>query len=888
MKKLILLPVFVGLLLFGGIVFSDNKVSAATGAVVDRSTIKIGERIFFDSDIDDTFDYEEQDAEDGCPDTIRGFSNNNLEGTKTPSEATIVISSDGGAGSSACTDREEKITFGTSKTNFTKAFAWVDENTIKGSDGKLTFTRDGSTSTFVSNKKSTDNTTGVACSDTITISSDNKSLSLVERKSLQSEDHDYDWYPFNPQDRKLNNSSQCWEAPKINSIAISGTPTDGSEGVSGSTSTGVQTAPSCESEGGSLSWIICPILFFVDGVIRGLDDIIQKLLIVPNDYVDEAKNPELRLAWSRIRNIAYVVLIPIMLVMVISTALGFEFISAYTVKKAMPRLIAAVLFMTLSYDICKFLIVLTNDVGTGIYGLITGAFGSPDVSIQSIFNPSGGDSLTTGSLLLGGGFIASAFVSIGIILSYAFVALVGLLMGFFLLAFRQILIIALMVLAPVAILAWIFPGNDKLWKLWWGSFSKLLLLFPLIMVLIASGKSFALLASSTNDDFVTTLLKLIAYIGPYFLIPATFKFAGGVFATVGSMSNDRTRGLFDRNKKYRQSDMSQNWERKAGRKIVSKRADWQKRLQSSNSRLARTGGKLVGGYNIQAAASAKQLAIGKELNDQIATGPDDEIRGLTVDKRAAKNAGVYSLDSDGHMSNGLMRTNKDSGLTEYKTLGGAWVNEGAVNAGQSRWGNDVYAQQAALSYEMRKAMTGEQAAGVSQRFSSLAKDQWGMTDTQAAGAWMGAGFENQGQHIEYKNTSWRGQLDGKKLASEVYQKKGSYPLSQMSAHTIDQLGVAHANAVVIGDTKTEHEIAAIAETFMARGGSGIMGMDPDGNPIQGQGGGGVMTNTPGAAAVAESVRKLAVQTGVYQAPSPNTNTSPGDWNIPPPEIPRQN
>jgi hypothetical protein len=51
-----------------------------------------------------------------------------------------------------------------------------------------------------------------------------------------------------------------------------------------------------------------------------------------------------------------------------------------------------------------------------------------------------------------------------------------------LLAGRQIAIMILAIIAPLAIIAWIFPANTTLWKIWQKSFMKLLLLYPLIMV----------------------------------------------------------------------------------------------------------------------------------------------------------------------------------------------------------------------------------------------------------------------------------------------------------------------------------------------------------------------------------------------------------------------
>lgn len=626
---------------------------------------------------------------------------------------------------------------------------------------------------------------------------------------------------------------------------------------------GSEESPSCESEGLDLSWIICPILTLIDKSITALDNAINNLLSVPNDYLD---NPKLEATWKRMRNLAYIILVPAMLVMVLGTALGFDFISAYTVKKALPRMIAAAIFIALSWELTVFMVTFINNVGQGIGGLIMSQFAPTSdgtITLAQVFNPDAVDSgvAFTGLVIAGGA--GAAFLSIGIVASYALVAVLALLVGFALLSLRQMLIIFLMLFAPLAILAWIFPGNDKLWKTWWGAFSKLLLLYPLIMILLASGKSFAVVVGDTEGNIFGTFVKLIAYVGPYFFIPAAFKFAGGVFGNIAGMVNDRSRGVFDRNKKYRQAQYGQNWDHRAGRRITAARADWQNRLQASNSRLSRAGGKLVGGYNIQAAASANQARIAKELNEQIATGRDEEIRGLTVNKAAAKAAGALVADKDGHMSNGLMRVNKNTGLTEYKSLAGAWVNEGAVNAGHGRWGKDVFAKQTALSYEMRKAMTSDQVQDISARYSDLATNAWGLGENQAGGAWIGAAFENQNQHIEYKNTDFDkkdgrlvgpGKLNAKKFATEVYEKKGSYPLSQMSAHTIDQLKAAYDS----GDPEVQKQVQSIAETFVMRGGGGLQGMAEGEVPIMASGGGPreAIVNAPGAAAINDAVQEL--------------------------------
>ncbi len=301
----------------------------------------------------------------------------------------------------------------------------------------------------------------------------------------------------------------------------------------------------CENRSAAMGWIMCPLIYATDEALEWIDNSIESLLEVDRNRYD---NPEMRDAWANIRNIAYLILVPIALVMVISTALGFEFISAYTVKRALPRLGAAVIFIALSYQITILLIDISNGIGFSTKGLLQAPFNmGGDINLQTLF---GGSPLTS--------IVSLPVAAVGVVLiAWLFGGTLLLFAGsaFLVLMFRQILIVALMLVAPLAILAWIFPGNDKLWKTWWGTFSKLLMMFPLIMAVISVGHIFAWILDRPNEGGVAGVLQplmiLAAYLLPYAAIPFTFKFAGGMFATISGIANDRSKGLFDRQRKKR-------------------------------------------------------------------------------------------------------------------------------------------------------------------------------------------------------------------------------------------------------------------------------------------------------------------------------------------------
>ena len=316
--------------------------------------------------------------------------------------------------------------------------------------------------------------------------------------------------------------------------------------------------PSCESGLGILGWIVCPLINFLSFGLEQLDDIIGNLLSVRPEYYD---NDEIRSAWRNIRNIAYMLLVPAMLVMVIGTALGFEFVSAYTVKKALPRMIAAAIFIAFSYEITVFLIQVINAIGLGIKGLMLAPFDNIPDTLAGYFTL--GEGFATGVVLgIAGGIgiaVATGPGAIGIgalFLGFLAIAALVLVIAYAVLVLRQMIIIALMLLAPLAIIGWIFPSNTRLWTLWRGTFVKLLLMYPLIMLVLASGRILAHITNSMDpvggvvesgaNQLISPFMVLLAYTLPYLFVPFAFKFVGGTIGRLAGMATSMEGGWLKR------------------------------------------------------------------------------------------------------------------------------------------------------------------------------------------------------------------------------------------------------------------------------------------------------------------------------------------------------
>ncbi len=338
----------------------------------------------------------------------------------------------------------------------------------------------------------------------------------------------------------------------------------------------------CEDKGGLEGWVFCPIIHIADGVLNTLDTNIRTLLEIDSQYYS---NAQFKTAWGTIRNLAYLILVPVTLVMVIATALGFDFISAYTVRKALPRLVLVVIGIALSYALCVFLIDFFNVLGRGTFGLITAPFpGARDLTLTNLLSED------TFSELL-------ASVAIVALVALFFIPIVtAVIIGFLVLILRQMLIVGLILLSPVALLGWIFPANQRLWNLWWGTFTKLLIMFPMIEALIALGRVFAWLIHPDARAWApllrpAALFSLLGWHGfaqldktflgssvgagavmviPYGLIPATYFAAGSVLGfAAGKMKEGagKLRGAtWDRRKERRKLEKLGNKETRQARR----------------------------------------------------------------------------------------------------------------------------------------------------------------------------------------------------------------------------------------------------------------------------------------------------------------------------------
>lgn len=316
-----------------------------------------------------------------------------------------------------------------------------------------------------------------------------------------------------------------------------------------------QPAADCEVQMfNPLTWLMCPLIDGAKLAVDTLDNAITSQLTVQTDgstsvYDEEnsASGKALFNVWGAFRYISLGILVIIGLIMIISQAMSFGVFDAYTIKKVLPKILIGVIGISVSWYLCKFAIDFFNDLGIGVRSLLYGPFKD--------MNNAQFDAGAVSLLTIGAGIAVAGLGIVGI-LSFVVTALLAVIIAFGILVFRQILIMLLVITAPLAIVCWILPNTERVWKMWWDFFLRALVVFPIIALFIAGGRVIAQLATmqatqSGENNFLGSTIAFIAYFGPYFALPAAFRLAGGAIATIGGMANDRSKGVFDRLSNFR-------------------------------------------------------------------------------------------------------------------------------------------------------------------------------------------------------------------------------------------------------------------------------------------------------------------------------------------------
>jgi hypothetical protein len=296
----------------------------------------------------------------------------------------------------------------------------------------------------------------------------------------------------------------------------------------------------CVTNGGtSLEWLLCPLTLAIGKSADKMNDFIENQLnFSTNQFLpDSGSNAGVYKAWTIIKNLATSILIIVLLIMVFSQAIGNGLFEAYTIRKILPRIVFAVIAMQLSWEICIFLINVANHLGEGLAQLITAPFGGRDnLDLDSILNHLSNFWAGAANVGLGAALVAAAFLAIsnpaGAIL-VAFTVILAVIVALATILFRNVIIIACVMLSPLALILWVIPSSamKKYWNLWSDNFTRALLLFPVMVGIIYTGRIFAWIVGGLNGPgFIDFIMVIVGFFGPYYMLPQSFKWGGSLLS----------------------------------------------------------------------------------------------------------------------------------------------------------------------------------------------------------------------------------------------------------------------------------------------------------------------------------------------------------------------
>ena len=154
--------------------------------------------------------------------------------------------------------------------------------------------------------------------------------------------------------------------------------------------------------------------------------------------------------------------------------------------------------------------------------------------------------------LLAGGLATGIGLAAGlsILLPALIAALVAIVTVFLVLTLRQALIIILIVISPLAFVAFLLPNTENLFSKWRTLLVTLLLMFPIIAIIFgASALASKVVMASEVASFPVQVMGALIAIIPLFVTPVVMKTAGGLLNRFGGVINNPNKGPFDRMRK---------------------------------------------------------------------------------------------------------------------------------------------------------------------------------------------------------------------------------------------------------------------------------------------------------------------------------------------------
>ena len=337
-----------------------------------------------------------------------------------------------------------------------------------------------------------------------------------------------------------NNSNNGNTADNNNNGGNNGNTADNSSNNANSTATTTaSTGDDCKNSLGAIGWLVCPTTGAIAQGVDFLYGLIKDFLEI--DPVVQQDGAPIYEIWKYCRGFANIVFIIFLLVVIYSQITGLG-ISNYGIKKALPKLIVVAILINLSFLICTIAVDVSNIVGESTRSLFDSVANSAvpansgmnaqDMTVASAEMYSamaGGAALT-----IGGTVIAFETGAIWMLIPLLLGAIVAVVTGLITIALRQAVVALLIMIAPLAIVAYMLPNTENLFTKWRKLLTQMLVFYPAFSLLFGAANlaGFAIIMSA-KDGF-GLLLGVAVQIFPLFFSWKLMQMSGTFLGTVNS------------------------------------------------------------------------------------------------------------------------------------------------------------------------------------------------------------------------------------------------------------------------------------------------------------------------------------------------------------------
>lgn len=298
----------------------------------------------------------------------------------------------------------------------------------------------------------------------------------------------------------------------------------------------------CSNETGGLSWIVCLSGKVVAQATDVIYSIVEDLLQI-NPATLEESSP-IYIVWQCARNLTNIVFIIFLLIVIYSQLTGLG-LSNYGIKRVLPRLIIAIILVNLSFIICLIAVDLSNILGASLrsfFGSIeTTALAESTVEAGSISFGSILTWLTVGGSLAAGTVALAATNGLSSIFWMALVAVFGavvaVITGLITIAARQALVALLIMISPLAFVAYLLPNTERWFTKWKDLLLRMLIFYPMFSLLFSASHlaGMAIMASAAGESAALwTILGLAVQIFPLFFSWQLLKMSGTILGAISS------------------------------------------------------------------------------------------------------------------------------------------------------------------------------------------------------------------------------------------------------------------------------------------------------------------------------------------------------------------